>query len=98
MANVGEMMNKRMIAIVVSALLLSGCAAGTFTTRASITLAQDKVILCNQFGVLPCIGTEMDQRDAWVIIEALKARAALEARAGAVAPAPKPARAAGSDA
>lgn len=73
------------LAIVTTALLLTGCAPGTFTTRGAVTLGGDKVILCNQFGALSCIGTELDQRDAWAIIEALRAKAALDALAGAVA-------------
>lgn len=64
------------VAAILVALALAGCAPGTFTTRGAITLAGDKVLLCNQWGPLPCIGTEMDQRDAWAVIEALKAKAA----------------------
>lgn len=79
------------LAIFAAALLLAGCAPGTFTTRSSVTLAGDKVLLCNQFGALPCIGSEMDQRDAWAIIEALKAKAAVEALSRALATPEKPA-------
>jgi hypothetical protein len=62
-------------------LALSGCATGTFTTRGAVTLAGDKVLLCNQFGALPCIGTELDPRDAAAIIAALKAKAAAAEKA-----------------
>jgi hypothetical protein len=75
--------------ILCAALLLGGCAQGTLTTRGAITLAGDKVLLCSQWGALPCIGTEIDGRDAWAIIEAMKARAALEALVGGR---PEPAR------
>ena len=77
--------------IILAALLLAGCAPGTFTTRAAMTLDGTKVLACSQWGVLPCVGTELDQRDAWAIIEALKAKAALDALVGAVAAPVKPA-------
>lgn len=64
--------------IIVAALLLTGCAAGTFTTRASVTLSGDKVILNSQYGALPSIGTELDERDAATILQALRAKAAME--------------------
>ena len=54
--------------IIFAAALLSGCATGTVTTGASITLAGDKVLLSSQWGALPSITTEMDQRDAQAII------------------------------
>ena len=59
--------------------LLTGCASGTFTTRGAVTLAEDKVILCSQWGALPCIGTEMDPRDAAKIISAVRASRAASA-------------------
>jgi hypothetical protein len=62
------------IITILAALALAGCAAGTLTTRASITLAGDKVLLNNQLGMLPSIGTELDQRDAAAIIAAHKAK------------------------
>lgn len=62
------------ITIVGAVLLLTGCASGTFTTRASVTLAQDKVLLSSQWGILPKITTELDDRDAKEIIAALKAK------------------------
>ncbi len=68
--------------LVAAALALTGCAQGTFTTRGAVTLDGTKVLLCSQWGALPCVATEMDPRDAWAIIEALKARAALDALAG----------------
>ena len=64
------------LAIILAALALSGCASGTFTTRGAVTLDGSKVLLCSQWGALPCIGTEMDQRDAAAIIEAMKAKTA----------------------
>jgi len=81
------------LAIILAALAMSGCASGTFTTRGAVTLAGDKVLLCSQWGKLPCVGTEMDQRDAWTIIEALKAKAALDALAsGAITAKPAKSR------
>jgi hypothetical protein len=64
------------LAIIMAALALAGCETGTFTTRGAVTLDGTKVLLCNQLGALPCVGTEMDERDAAAIIEAMKARAA----------------------
>lgn len=85
-------MKRTTITLFIPALLLQACAAGTFTTRGALTLSGDKVLLCNQFGKLPCIGTEMDQRDAWAIIEAFKAKAALEALLGAQETPTKPSK------
>lgn len=70
--------------IALTALLAAGltaCETGTFTTRGAITLDGSKVLLCNQWGALPCIGSEMDKRDAWVIIEAMKAKMLADAQA-----------------
>ena len=78
------------IATLAAAALLSACATGTFTTRGAVTLAGDKVILCSQWGALPCVGTELDSRDAWTIIEALRAKVALESLLGLPQPAVKP--------
>lgn len=64
------------LTIVFAALALAGCASGTFTTRGAVTLDGTKVLLCSQWGALPCVGTEMDPRDAQAIIEALKAKTA----------------------
>jgi hypothetical protein len=60
------------ILILSAALALSGCAAGTFTTRGACTIAGDKVILVSQWGVLPGISTELDQRDAAPILKECK--------------------------
>ena len=78
------------ITIILAALLLASCGTGTFTTRGAVTLAGDKVILCSQWGALPCVGTELDSRDAWTIIEALRAKAALESLLGLPQPAVEP--------
>ena len=80
------------VAIAVVSLALAGCAQGTFTTRASITLAGDKVMLNSQYGKVPSIGTEMDERDAWAIIEAFKAKAALDMLLGLQKAPTKPAK------
>ena len=69
----------RKYAIIIAACFLGGCATGTFTTRVSVTLAGDKVLLSSQWGVLPSITVEADQRDSKVIIAAsLPASAAIK--------------------
>jgi hypothetical protein len=64
----------KIVPILCATLATAGCATGTFTTRGSVTLAGDKVLLNNQFGALPSITTELDPRDAAVVIDALKAK------------------------
>ena len=82
----------RLLILLAAALALTGCAQGTFTTRGAVTLDGTKVLLCSQFGALPCVGTELDPRDAWAIIEALKAKAALDSLAGEQPEPAKPAK------
>jgi hypothetical protein len=65
-------MRKLTIPALCAAALLSGCATGTFTTRGSVTLACDKVLLSSQWGVLPAITTELDPRDAAPILKECK--------------------------
>jgi hypothetical protein len=65
-------MAMKKLALAVAALALSGCAVGTFTTRAACTVAGDKVVLLSQWGELPSVGTELDSRDAKAILEACK--------------------------
>lgn len=78
--------------ILCAALALAGCASGTFTTRGAVTLDGTKVLLCSQWGALPCVGTEMDSRDAQAVIEALKAKAALDSLASEQPAPAKPAK------
>lgn len=58
--------------IILAALLLSGCATGTFTTRAACTVAGDKMFLVSQYGSLPGITTPLDKRDAAPILRECK--------------------------